>query len=156
MLKEEFNEKFDIQSNHERFGTAPVGNAFWSVIDHDMIKNEKTPYVIKKHKSTIVSSISPDIASYFSDLLLKPYDTTMTFTRFPTYGKPEMASYLNMDILTQALLGKLEFLQITGYKYSDGIILNDEWLVNLQTTFSDNILMDVFLGRTVNFAEQIN
>ncbi len=134
----------------QRFGTAPVRNAYWSIY-------AAGPYtwdgkIVYKKKKTITTKIRPpEILEHFNHKLLSTPAPTMIFRRFGNLMPPEEA----LDILVKALLG---FPQPMGYKQGNHCaILDDSWTINLRSTNeeSGNIMMDSFLKGFAGQAEQL-
>ena len=124
----------------QRFGTAPVGKAFFSMY-------APGPFVWKSHKSKkkecvkTTQVIPPEIMEHLDHKLLSTPMPTMIFRRFENL----LPSEDKLDILVKALLG---FSEPMGYtRGSNNKILNDSWTVNLRSTReeSENIMMDAFL-----------
>lgn len=122
----------------QKFGTAPVRKAYWSI-------HAPGPYVWnpnnKKKKARVKTTqvTPPEIIQHFDKKLLGTTNT-MTFRRFGNLMPPEEI----LDILVKALLG---FPQPMGYKQGNHCaILDDSWTVNLRSTQErENIMMDSFL-----------
>lgn len=123
----------------QRFGTAPVRNAYWSIY-------APGPYVWKDHivykkprvKTTQITP--PEILEHFDPKLLSTPAPTMIFRRFGNLLPPEEL----LDVLVKALLG---FPKPMGYKQGNHCaILDDSWTVNLRSTQErENIMMEAFL-----------
>lgn len=123
----------------QRFGTAPVRSAYWSIC-------APGPYVWnpnkkkKKARVKITQVTPPEILQHYDPLLLSKPVPTMIFRRFGNL----LPSEETLDILVKALLG---FPKPMGYKQGNHCaILDDSWTVNLRSTQErENIMMDSFL-----------
>lgn len=123
----------------QRFGTAPVRNAYWSMY-------APGPFVWKELKKQMKPRVKttqitpPEILEHFDPKLLSTPAPTMIFRRFGNLLPPEEM----LDVLVKALLG---FPKSMGYKQGNHCaILDDSWTVNLRSTQErENIMMDAFL-----------
>jgi len=136
----------ESDSEYQRFGTAPVRDAYWKLeaVDTPGMRNGK-PCIFRRYKpKTPKQSFTkkirpPEILEHFDPKLLSTPMPTMIFRRFDNLLPPEE----QLDILVKALLG---FPQPMGYKQgNNNKILNDSWTVNLRSTEKENIMMDSFL-----------
>lgn len=111
----------------QRFGTAPVRNAYWSIY-------APGPYVWnpnnkkRKPRVKITQVQPPEILEHFNSKLLSTPAPTMVFRRFGNLLPPEET----LDVLVKALLG---FPKPMGYKQGNHCaILDDSWTINLRST----------------------
>ncbi len=150
-LSDVYIQRFYPDRPFERFGTAPVRNAYWApVIGKEAYGEVALPEFCPKLLS---HPIPKEIARYFEKKLLPEKNAnTVTFRRFPRLELPEYASYPE-DILTKALLGLLEPL---GCKFAQGhAILNDSWTINLREIPKENLMLDMFLKGFDGKAEEL-
>ncbi len=134
----------------ERFGMSPVNNAFCGFFKPDTgtsIRLYKTKP--KKKGSGLYNKklLSHPAPSYLHTLISRATPNsctkTMTFKRFPMLELPKQ-----IDILTRIFLG---IPAAMGYHFPvAGIILNDDWQVNLKTSKSQNILTRTLLEKIRN------